>query len=86
MSNLIHKRKIEKGVFGDFSKIKEEFQELQDANEQHCKVLEICEICDLIGAIEGYIVKNYNLTISDIYKFSEMVSTSKINNKNEQSV
>ena len=61
MSNIIHKRNIEKGNFGEFSKIEEEFQELKDANEQHCKILEICEICDLIGAIDGYAKKKYNL-------------------------
>lgn len=83
MSNIIHKRKIEKGNFGEFSKIEEEFQELKDANEQHCKVLEICEICDLIGAIDGYAKKKYNLSIYDIYKFSEMISLTKSKNKNE---
>lgn len=83
MSNIIHKRNIEKGNFGDFSKIEEEFQELKDANEQHCKVLEICEICDLIGAVNGYVKKHYNMSIYDIYRFSEMVSSNK-SNKNEQ--
>lgn len=83
MSNIIHKRKIEKGNFGEFSKIEEEFQELKDANEQHCKILEICEICDLIGAIDGYAKKKYNLSIFDIYRFSEMISLTKSKDKNE---
>lgn len=82
MSNIIHKRKIEKGNFGEFSKIEEEFQELKDANEQKCKVLEICEICDLIGAIDGYAKKKYNLNIYDIYRFSEMISLTKSKDKN----
>lgn len=64
-----HKNKIEKGEFGEFSKIKEEFQELEDAVDQDCKVLIICELTDLVGSIEAY-AKKYNLTIIDLIKFS----------------
>ena len=32
-----HLRKIEKGTLGEFSKIKEEFEELEDANKQSNK-------------------------------------------------
>jgi len=65
-----HKNKIDKGVFGEFSKIKEEFQELEDAFEQSDKVLQICELTDLIGAIEEY-SKKFDLTIEDLLKFSD---------------
>lgn len=64
-----HTRKIEKGVLGEFSKIREEFQELEDAHMQEDKVLQICEMADLIGAIELYAAK-FNLTVEDIYNFS----------------
>lgn len=65
-----HKQKIEKGVLGEFSKIKEEFEELQDAVEQDNKILSICELTDLIGAIKAY-AQNYNITLSDLNIFSE---------------
>lgn len=77
MSNLIHKANIEKGVFGEFSKIKEEFQELVDANNRNYKILEICELCDLIGAIDGYLRKHFNVTVFDAYNFSRLISEGK---------
>lgn len=65
-----HKKEITKGVLGEFSKIKEEFQELEDAFEQHDDILMICECSDLIGAISHFIGK-YNLSISDLKKFND---------------
>lgn len=65
-----HKREITKGKIGEFSKIKEEFEELSDAHHQADKVLIICEMTDLIGAIEEY-AKSFNLTIDDLTKFSD---------------
>ena len=64
-----HVRKIEKGTLGEFSKIKEEFDELQDAVEQGDKVLTVCELTDLVGAIEEY-AKKFNLSLVDLVKFS----------------
>ncbi len=65
-----HTRKIDKGVIGEFSKIKEEFEELTDAYEQSDNVLQICELTDLIGAIEEYSLKKFNLSLDDLTKFS----------------
>lgn len=69
-----HKRKIKKGELGEFSKIREEFEELTDAVEQDCKGLIICELCDLIGAIEEY-SKKFNLTINDLTQFSDLTKS-----------
>jgi phosphoribosyl-ATP pyrophosphohydrolase len=70
-TNVYHKNIIQKGEYGHFSKIIEEFQELIDANKQKDKILEIIELSDLIGSIEGYIEKKYNnLTLEDLIKFS----------------
>jgi hypothetical protein len=66
-----HSKKISKGRVGDFSKIKEEFEELEDAFNQGDKVLQICEITDLIGAIEIYTLKEFNLGLEDLKKFSD---------------
>jgi phosphoribosyl-ATP pyrophosphohydrolase len=69
-----HKRKIKKGVIGEYSKIREEFGELADAEKQQCKGLIICELCDLVGAIEEYI-KKYNLTLEDLKQFSDLTKS-----------
>ena len=63
-----HKVNIQKGVLGEYSKIQEEIQELEDAASQNAKVLIICELCDLIGAIEAYAGKQFNLTLDDLIK------------------
>lgn len=65
-----HKNIIEKGIIGEFSKIKEEFQELEDAFEQNDKILQICEMSDLIGAIELYADK-FGLTLNDLKVFND---------------
>lgn len=69
-----HKGIIKKGVVGEYSKIKEEFDELTDAIDQDNKVLIICELTDMVGAIEEYI-KKYNLTIKDLKDFSDLTKS-----------
>jgi len=49
-----HKAIITKGEIGEYSKVKEEFEELTDAYEQDDKILQIIEVTDLIGAIEEF--------------------------------
>lgn len=75
-----HIVEIKKGVVGEFSKIKEEFEELQDAESQECKGLIICELCDLVGAIEEY-AKKYNMTIADLKQFSDMTKSAFLEGK-----
>jgi hypothetical protein len=70
-----HTTLIEKGEIGEFSKIREEFEELRDAESQECKVLAICELTDLIGAIEEYAMTQYNLTLADLKQFSDMTKS-----------
>ena len=66
-----HKRVIEKGKLGNFSKIREEYEELLDAFEQKDKILQLCEMSDLIGAIEAYASEKFNISLEDIISFSE---------------
>jgi phosphoribosyl-ATP pyrophosphohydrolase len=66
-----HTRHIERGEYGEFSKIKEEMEELLDAHEQENRVLEIVEFTDLLGAIEAYVAKN-NLTLKDLIAMMEL--------------
>lgn len=60
-----HKTKIDKGVLGEFSKIREEFEELADAINQENKIMAMCELADLYGAIESY-AKSFGLAMSDL--------------------
>lgn len=62
---------IQKGKLGQFSKIAEEFEELSDAVDQNNPVLELCECCDLIGAIEAFTKKHYNVTLEDLIKMKD---------------
>lgn len=65
-----HIKEIEKGILGEFSKIKEEFQELEDAIEQEDSILTLCELSDMIGAIEEYL-KRWNMDLNTLKKFSD---------------
>lgn len=67
-----HLTDIEKGVFGEFSKIQEEIEELQDAKKQDNKVLIICELCDLLGAIEGYTLNYHGLSLKDLMAMTKL--------------
>lgn len=69
-----HKVHIAKGIFGEFTKIKEEFEELTDAVGQKNKILIVCELSDLLGAIEEY-AKQFNLTIADLKDFSDLTKS-----------
>lgn len=60
-----HNREIVRGVYGEFSKIREEFEEFDDAVEQNNILMSLVELSDLIGAIEGYAVK-YGISLDDL--------------------
>lgn len=65
-----HTKDIEKGIIGEFSKIKEEFEEAEDAFKQNDSILTICELSDMVGAIEEYI-KRWNLDLISLKQFSD---------------
>jgi hypothetical protein len=71
-----HKTKISQGEYGKFSKVVEEFEELQDAKNQNCKILELVELSDLYGAIEAYVKNKYNMNMSDIKQMSDLTKQS----------
>lgn len=67
-----HTVEIPKGVVGEFSKIKEECFELENAIDQDSIVMELVELSDLYGAIEMYIAKKHRLPMSELKKFSDI--------------
>jgi len=66
-----HKTEIPRGEFGEFSKIREEFLESEDALDQDNKVMLLVELADLIGAIEGYCESKHNITLDDLLTMKE---------------
>lgn len=65
-----HINKIEKGEFGEFSKIKEEFLEAEDAIFQGNHIMVMVELSDLLGAIEEY-CKKFNLSLDDLLRMKD---------------
>lgn len=68
-----HTKVIEKGVLGEFSKIKEEFEELEDAYKQNDKIMMLCELSDLIGAIKHFTntITAYTVSLDDLIAFNK---------------
>ena len=61
-----HKTQIKKGELGKASKIREEYEEFMDAKDQDNPVMELVELSDLLGAIEAYTKRRYNLRLEDL--------------------
>lgn len=60
-----HSKKIQKGDLGEASKIREEFEEFEDAVAQNNSVMALIELSDLLGAIDLYVGK-YNMSLNDL--------------------
>ena len=67
-----HIHNIDKGVLGERSKITEEYTEWVDSCEQNCKIMELVELSDLLGAIEAYVDKNYNMKLDDLIMMKDI--------------
>lgn len=67
-----HTKEIKKGTLGQASKIREEFEEFEDALEQENKVLVLCELSDLVGAIKHYLRQYHvGITLKDLEKMAD---------------
>lgn len=71
-----HIRKIKKGKFGEWSKVREEFEECEDAIAQDIKVMVLMELSDLMGAIEAYVRQQHNMSLKDLRKMAKVTSRS----------
>lgn len=69
-----HMEEIPRGEYGEISKILEEAAELKDAMEQGQKLMCLIELSDLLGAIEGYMEKEYEgkVTVTDLWNMSQV--------------
>lgn len=64
-----HVNAIPRGVYGNPSKIEEEFLEFKDAIQQGNKLMALIELSDLIGAIEAY-AENNGSALDDLLTMS----------------
>lgn len=72
-----HKAEIKKGQVGWLSKVQEELDEAQDAEDQGCKILLLVELSDIMGAIEQYLVKNFpDMSMDDLQQMSKLTQAS----------
>lgn len=66
-----HIKHIEKGVLGESSKIREEFEEFLDAEMQGISLMQLMELSDMMGAIEAYLKKHFpDIAITDLLTMS----------------
>jgi len=73
-----HTRHIVKGKLGEVSKIREELEELEDADYQGAKILILCEIADLVGAVERYLEEKFpGITIKDARQMAKLTRSHK---------
>lgn len=66
-----HKREIKKGVYGEFSKVLEEADEVLESQEQGNKIMELVELSDLYGALEEYVNNSYSMSMEDLKIMSD---------------
>lgn len=66
-----HTVEIQKGVLGEISKIREELEELEDAERQGIKIMSMCELADLFGAIRAFALKKYGLKMRDLHDMAK---------------
>lgn len=70
-----HIDKIPHGEYGEISKIIEEVKELQDADKQQAEVMVINELADIIGAIEGFLIRHHpSITLTDLIKMKDLTA------------
>lgn len=67
-------KNITRGVYGEISKIREELEELEDAERQSNVILALVEMSDLYGALEAVVV-SYGCTMSDLKKMSDLTKS-----------
>jgi len=68
-----HKAIIQKGIYGELSKIKEELDEAYDAESQNQDLMLLIELSDIIGAVEG-VSKKYGFTLEQLIAFAKLRS------------
>ncbi|MCV9964173.1 hypothetical protein OIU34_20015 [Pararhizobium sp. BT-229] len=75
-----HLKDIPKGVFGEVSKIEEEFLEFKDALKQGNDVMAFIELSDHIGAIRGWLERNHpSITLDHLITMNDATTRAFVN-------
>jgi NTP pyrophosphatase (non-canonical NTP hydrolase) len=62
-----HLREIDRGEYGEASKIFEEAYEFADALDQGSALMALIELSDMVGAIKGFLAKHHpTITLADL--------------------
>lgn len=70
-----HIKEIERGEFGEPSKIKEEVEEFLDACDQGVSIMALVELSDLLGAVRGFLEKHHpTVSLEDLIKMSDVTT------------
>lgn len=68
-----HIAAIERGEYGESSKILEEVRELQDAESQGARIMILHELSDILGAVHGYLRKHFpDIKFEDLVKMADL--------------
>lgn len=68
-----HLTQIPKGQLGEFSKIKEELLELEDALQQNCRIMALVELSDMLGAMRHFLSNHFpGFTLDDLLKMNQL--------------
>jgi hypothetical protein len=84
-TNGYHTIEIQKGVYGEFSKVKEEVAEVEDAISQGNKIMTLVELSDLYGAIEAYVDRHHGIAMKDLATMSLATKRAFVNGKRKNS-
>lgn len=71
--NGYHLTEITKGELGKLSKIREELNELEDAELQNNRIMMLVELSDLVGSIEEYLERQF----SGQFELADLIQMSK---------
>lgn len=73
-----HVTNIERGEYGELSKVLEEVYEAMDAESQGSTIMFAVELADIYGALEEVALR-HNLTMADLKIFSDITKRAFIN-------
>lgn len=71
MMSYFHEVEIEKGIYGELSKVQEELDEAKDAESQGQDLMLMIELADIIGAAAG-VAEKYGMSLDQLVAFSKL--------------
>jgi hypothetical protein len=70
-----HLTPITKGELGQISKLREEIEELADAEAQNARIMALVELSDLVGALKAYLETHYpGFSLTDLETMADITA------------